>query len=398
MELFEPATIGGVVLKNRVIRSATYEGMCDPHGVPTDRYYRYYASLAENGPGAVITGFAFVSREGRAMQPAQAGIDEDSKIPFYLALTSAMHRHGCPVFMQISHAGRQTTREATGSRVRGVSSRASFYFRERPEPFSTAEVYDRINDYAAAAKRAKSAGFDGVQVHAAHGYLLHQFLLPGINDRKDEFGPDPETGIGDEFLRKVVAAIRKECGAGFPVLVKISGGVAKEEQFTQSQFKALVRCLDSIEVDAIEISFGTMDQAFNIFRGDLPEELILKVNPFFRSRNPLIRAVNKTVIRTWYRPKQRPFSPMYNLEFSRIAKENTRIPVISVGGFRSVQEMQQAVQEESADFISLSRPFIAEPDLVNKMKTNPGYVSACTSCNKCAVMCDSGHPTKCYRV
>ncbi len=397
MKAFQPITIAGITFRNRIIRSATYEGMCDEKGFPTAGYYSTYEALARADAGGIITGFAYVSKEGRAMQPAQAGIDAPDKIPGFRTLTDKVHQYGCPVILQIAHTGRQTIRRVTGLPVRGTSSKRSVYFWEKPVPFSTGEIYDRINKFADAASYARDAGFDGIQVHAAHGYLVHQFLLPGINNRKDEFGIDPQTGIGSAFLEKIIGSIRHRCGNDFPVFVKISGGINDEKHFNIDRFSSLIRILDHIRVDAIEISYGTMDYPFNIFRGEMPVNLILLRNPLFKTRNPIMRSLNKAIIDLWFRPRLLPFSPTYNVKYARLAKTLTCIPVIVVGGFRNPGEIEEALTSGSADLVSLSRPFVAEPNIVSKMKNDRNYQSLCKNCNYCAVMCDSGEPTKCYK-
>lgn len=397
MIAFQPKNIAGITFRNRIIRSATYEGMCDEKGFPTAAYYAAYETLARNDAGCIITGFAYVSKEGRAMQPAQAGIDAPDKIPGFRNLTEKVHRYGCPVILQIAHTGRQTIRRATGLPVRGSSSKRSFYFREKTVPFSTREIYDVINKFADAASYAREAGFDGVQVHAAHGYLVHQFLLPGINNREDEFGIDPATGIGNKFLEEIIVSIRKRCGNDFPVFIKISAGINDDKHFNIDRFISLIRFLDRIRVDAIEISYGTMDNPFNIFRGEMPVNLFLSKNPFFKTRNPVRRYLNKAIIDHFFISKALPFSPGYNLKYASLSKTVTKIPVIVVGGFRSLTGIEDALASGNADMVSLSRPFVAEPDLVLKMKNDRNYQSLCKNCNYCAVMCDSGEPTKCYK-
>lgn len=397
MKTFEPLYMKGITFKNRIIRSGTYEGSCDQEGFPLEGYYSLYENLAKNEVGGIITGFAYVSKGGRAMQPAQSGIDAPDKIPGFKKLTHLIHRYGCPVFIQIAHAGRQTVPGITGSAVRGVSEKRSVYFRSKPVPLSTDEVYDVINQFASSAEMAMEAGFDGVQIHAAHGYLIHQFLLAGINNRKDEFGLEHSGGIGSLFLEKIIESVRNRCGDDFPVIVKVSGGINNEKRFGINHFTSLIQVLDKLNVHAIEISYGTMDYAFNIFRGDLPSRLILKKNPFFMAKNLPRRVLNRGLIDLWFKPRLLPFSPSYNLLFAKLAKTITTIPVISVGGFRSVEEIEDAIASGGADMVSLSRPFVTEPDFVVKVKYNSDHLSACINCNKCAVMCDSGEQTKCYQ-
>jgi 2,4-dienoyl-CoA reductase-like NADH-dependent reductase (Old Yellow Enzyme family) len=371
--------------------------MADANGFPGPSYVDFYDTLAKNGVGGIITGFAFTSREGRAMQPRQAGIDHPDKIPYFRKMTGTVHRHNCPVFLQVSHTGRQSLKMATGSDLRGVSSKRSVYFRERPVAFSASEVYDRIDQYARAALYAKEAGFDGIQLHAAHGYLIHQFILPAVNNRQDEFGLNSVTGIGTAFLEKAISSVRDKCGMDFPILVKISGAVDIKPAFSTYQFVELVRFLDGMEVSAIEISYGTMDHALNIFRGDMPESLILSRNPVLKARNRAQRLVNRVIMKQYFKRKLKPFTPAYNLEYAAIAKKYTRIPVISVGGFRDGEEIRDAVSTGKTDLVGLARPFICEPDFVEKIKINGSHRSLCMNCNYCSVMCDSANETRCYK-
>jgi 2,4-dienoyl-CoA reductase-like NADH-dependent reductase (Old Yellow Enzyme family) len=395
--IFNPYHHGRLHLKNRIIKSATYEGLCDPNGFPSGSYMDFYEILARNEVGGIITGFAYISKEGRAMQPRQAGIDHPDKIPFYHKLTGIVHRYGCPIFLQIAHTGRQTLRSATGMDARGASAKRSVYFREKTRPFTIGEVYTRISEFAEAAYLARESGFDGIQLHSAHGYLLHQFILPAINDRRDEFGINGTMSIGTEFLEQVIIAVREKCGSNFPILVKISGAADLKPAFTESQFEELIRFLDRMEVAAIEISYGTMDHALNIFRGDVPESLILAHNPMMKSRSRLRKKINRAVMRHYFMKKLKPFTPVYNLEFATLAKKITSVPVISVGGFRTGEEIRDAISSGRTDLAGLARPFICEPDFVQKLKMNGSYESRCVNCNYCSVMCDSTNETRCYK-
>ena len=396
--ILEPYDNGKLHLKNRIIKSGIYEGRCNPHGFPLQSYIDYYKTFAMNGVGGLITGFAYISPEGRAMQPLQAGIDHPDKVPYYQKVTKAVHSQGCPIFLQIAHAGRQTLKRITRSAIRGSSSKRSAYFRGRPIPLLKGEVYLKIREFADAASLAKESGFDGIQLHAAHGYLIHQFLLSAINDRKDEFGIDKNTGIGSAFLEQVIAAVRQKCGDDFPVLVKISGGIDLFPEFTLEHFEKLIRFLDKMAVDAIEISYGTMDHALNIFRGDMPEELILSRNPIIGSRNSIKRAFNKNFILPRFKRKLIPFTPAYNLDYAYRAKAITKIPVISVGGFRTGDEIREAILTGKTDLVGLARPLICEPDFIIRLKTDGSYQSRCKNCNFCSVMCDSLHETRCYKL
>jgi 2,4-dienoyl-CoA reductase-like NADH-dependent reductase (Old Yellow Enzyme family) len=397
MNLFEPAKLGSLVLKNRLIRSATFEGSCDKNGFPGKGYLDQYLKLAKNPPGAIITGFAYISKAGRAMHPGQAGMDEEDKIEIFSKITKAVHQNNTKFFLQLAHTGRQTTKKATNTNVQGASSRKSFYFRGTPRKLTTSQAEQVINQFSQSAYYAKEADFDGIQLHAAHGYLLHQFILPSINSRNDKYGIDSEKNIGTAFLEEIIKKIRRTCGKNFSILVKISGSDDLRRPFNKKQFINLIHFLNNQEVDAIEISYGTMETALNIFRGDLPVDLILKTNPIHKIKNPITRQLWKILALPFLKRKHKPFTPHYNLYYARLAKKYTNIPIISVGGFRTGKEISAALETGQADFISLSRPFICEPDFVLKLHNNINYSSQCKNCNICAIMCDSGQSTRCYQ-
>jgi 2,4-dienoyl-CoA reductase-like NADH-dependent reductase (Old Yellow Enzyme family) len=397
MQLFEPAHIGTVTLPNRIIRSATFEGMCDAQGGPSERYLLYYSSLAAQNIGALITGFAFVSYDGKAMQPGQAGMDSDDKIPQFAATTDNVHRLGGRIFLQLAHAGRQTLPAATGGVVYGPGMKKSGYFNVKPRRLTIDHAERIVDDFASAARRARDAGFDGVQLHAGHGYLIHQFLNPAVNDRNDLFGIDPLTGIGTEFLRQVIERIRSKCGREFPLIVKISAGDEYHRGMTGASFINVIRFLDTQDIDAIEISWGTMDHALNIFRGTgIPVNAILSSNPRYRTRSRLKRSIWKALVLPLMRRSIVPFTAAYNLPFAEAARKHTQLPLISVGGFRSGRDAVDAIENKQIDFVALCRPFIRDASLVFKWRENIASRSTCINCNRCAIMCDSGQPTRCY--
>lgn len=397
MKLFEYAQLGPCLLNNRIIRSATFEGMADDQGRPLPAYRKLYQELASGGVGGIITGFVYVSPEGKAMQPGQAGLDSAEKINCYSPVTKEVHRYGSKIFLQLAHTGRQTRKEDTGFDVVGASNKKSPYFGGSPRELSTKEVYQIARRFADSAFYAQEAGFDGVQVHAAHGYLIHQFILPSINHRKDEFAIDGESGLGTKFFEVVLAEIRKRCAGDFALLVKISGGDDYFNGLTKEQFTRLIRFLDRVKVDGIEISYGTMDNALNIFRGDIPYKVIFKYNPIFKLSNWRQRPFHNMRTYLWMRRKIKPFTHAYNLEYAKIAKELTDTPIIPTGGFRRGEDMRSSLESGAADFISICRPFLCEPDLVEQLKLDENYIAKCTNCNTCAVMCDSSRPTRCYR-
>lgn len=396
MNIFEKAYIGKCELENRLIRSATFEGMADENGFPTQGYIDYYDNLSKHNIGILITGFIAISDEGKAIQPGQASLFSEEAVSHFRKVTNAVHKNNGKLFLQIAHTGRQTRSIETGKPVVGVSGKPSAYFREKPISLTTQEVFKIIEKFAHTAHLAKQANFDGIQLHAAHGYLIHQFILSSINNRQDEFGVDQNLQVGIHFLSKIIGRIRERCGPDFPVILKLSASDNYRNSFSERQFINLIKFLDSQPVDAIEVSYGTMDHALNIFRGDVPINTVLKHNKIYKTNNILAKTLLKSLVFPLINRKRIPFSPTYNLPYAELAKKHTHIPIISVGGFRTGNEIETAIVKKEIDFVSLSRPFICEPDFAQKVKGNINYTSCCTNCNICAIMCDSEYQTKCY--
>ncbi|MDR3212347.1 MAG: hypothetical protein LBT71_00275 [Azoarcus sp.] len=360
-----------------IIRSATFEGMADPHGLPTERYRRYYAMLSRHVK-TMVSGFLFISEAGRAMHPGQAGMDSADRAAAFLSVTGAVHANGAKIIAQIAHVGRQTNR----ADAVGVSAKKSPYFDVTPRVLSTDEADDLVEAFARAARFALEAGFDGVQLHAAHGYLIHQFLLRSINDRQDCYADR------HLFLKRAIAAVRARCGTDFPLWVKISADV-DIEPFVQEDFVHLIETLDACRVDAIEVSRGTMDVALNIFRGAVPLRTVLRFNPIIAAQS----LPWKIFRLPFERMKIKGFSSAYNLAYAKLAQAHTLIPVYAVGGFRSGKD----ILASGLKHISLCRPFICEPNFLKKLTANPAYISKCINCNICAVMADSDRPLRCYQ-
>jgi len=398
MKVFENVTIGNCVLKNRIIRSATFEGMCDKNGFPSNDYYKMYDKLSQNSIGGIITGFSYISHKGKAIHPGQAGIYSEKFIGKYKKLTNLVHKNKSKIFMQIAHTGRQTKKSVTGYEVAGISDKKSSYFNERPHILSKNELDNIVNDFVQSSFISKEAGFDGVQLHGAHGYLIHQSILPGINNRKDVYGIDHKLTIGTHFLSEIIDGIRKKCGKDFPILIKISGSDDYFNKFSKKKFINLIQFLDMKKIDAIEISYGTMDNALNIARGKIPIEVILNNNPIYKINNVFLKFIWKLLILPLAKLKVKKITPTYNLKFAQLAKEYTKIPIITVGGIRKGREITDIIENKNIDIVSLCRPFIAEPDFVNNFKKNNYYISKCISCNICFIMCDSRNSTKCYSI
>lgn len=388
--LKSPLELKRIRLPNRFVRSATFEGMCDAGADPAPELAGLYARLARGGTGTIITGFAFVSRRGRAMHPGQCGIECDARVEAWRRITEEARHGGRDVrlIMQIAHAGRQTRSTVTGMEAVGPSSKPSPYFRNPVRAMEAGEIEGAIAEFASSARRARDAGFDGVQIHAAHGYLIHQFLSGHTNHRGDRWG-EPNL-----FLSEVVRAVLKECGDGFALLVKLSGADDNRHGVRPEQTVATARMLDGLGVDAIEISYGTMDKALNIFRGGAPVDAVLDVNPLFRGVPGFLRPLWKRLVAPLYTRSLFPMSPNYNLESAAAVARAVATPVFTIGGTRTLDDMAECMSR-GMQAVSMSRPLVADPAFARRLLDGKTTASRCTNCNLCAIYCDGTEGLKC---
>jgi 2,4-dienoyl-CoA reductase-like NADH-dependent reductase (Old Yellow Enzyme family) len=391
-KLFESLTLGSLTLKNRIIRSATLEGAADSAGNPSDGMIDMYREIAVGGAAAIVSGFCSVDQQGRAMQPGQLFFHHEAQIPRFRELSEAVREQDCRLILQIAHAGRQTKPNSIGTEPVSWSNRPSNYFQTNPRELTLAEIEEIIEHYAHTAQLAREAGFDGVQIHAAHGYLVHQSLSPRLNQRTDRYSPSPDCG----FLKALVEAIRGRCGKDFSLWVKISHS-SDHRDFQGIVFEELLSALNAMEIDAIEISYGTMENPLNIFRGKtLPQKEIFAYNPRYEQENAFMRYAANTLAAPILKRKVIPWSAGYNLDAAYQAVAMTDKAIIAVGALHSGEQMAEAVSN-GISLIGLCRPLIAEPGFVNRIAKNAKAKTSCIYCNLCAVYCDLPGITRCYR-
>jgi 2,4-dienoyl-CoA reductase-like NADH-dependent reductase (Old Yellow Enzyme family) len=345
--LFDKTELAGMRLKNRFIRSATYDGFADKNGHMTEKVYQIYEDLAKGGVGTIITGLTFVS-DLESVYPGQEGIYDDTFINEYQKLTEMVHRYDAKIIMQLVSNGSQASVAAnSGKVVWGPSAVEDLAYKITPQEMTKEDIAFVQRAFADAAVRAKKSGFDGIQMHVAHGYLLNRFLTPYYNRRTDEYGGNQENR--SRMVLEIYEAIRDRVGPDYPVFIKINSEDFFEQGMTFSDCKYVCRRLAGLGIDGIEISGG---------------------NPASRPNEGFSRRVST---------EQESYFKKYADE---IAQE-TKIPVILVGGNRDVKGLTEVLNSTAIEYIALCRPFIRESDLVKRWSEDAAVPAKCISCSKC---------------
>lgn len=395
-ELFSQGIIGQLELENRMIRTASHEGLADRHGAPTQEQYHFYRAFVEGGIGLIITGYAGIMQNGKSSLYHMTMIDNDELIPTHREMVEKIHGIAGKIVCQIAHCGRQTLSEATGEAVLlAPSSIPNRFFKEVPRELTQKEIKDIIGQFAAAAKRVRKAGYDGVQIHGAHGYLLSTFLSRRSNKRKDRWGGSAENRF--RIIAETLKAVREEVGKNFPVLIKLNSFERGKDGIKPAECVDFARMVEKTGCcDAVEISAGSNEDSFYMARGSFPTEGILKyLRPYCKMGKIGKGFIRHVVapINSYLKP---PFKEGYNLETAAKVKQAISLPVIAVGGMRSKAFMESAVREGKTDFVSLARPLILEPDLANKFMKNESESAKCDNCNICFVATDTA-PIRCHK-
>jgi len=346
--LFESVSLGSMTLKNRFVRSATWEGLAAADGSCTAELIEAVEELARGEVGLIISSHAFASPEGRS-SIRQVAVFEDRFADGLRQMAQAAHNHGSKILLQIGHAGVRSPTALTNQDAVGPSKMATAPG-ESARAMTRAEIHRMVGAFVDAARRARDAGYDGVQIHAAHGYLLSQFLSPYFNKRTDEYGGTLEDRA--RIVLDIFVGIRNTLGDAFPVLVKLNAEDFINEGLTVDEMLQVAEMLERAGIDAVELSGGTTDP-----NGD--EHPVREGTPTTEDEE------------VYYRDAARRF------------KEAIRVPLILVGGIRSYGVAEHLVESGLADYVALCRPLIREPRLVARWHSGDTRPSECTSCAGC---------------
>lgn len=335
--LFDVTEIKGITLKNRLVRAATWERMANEDGSATEELIKLYQDLAKGGVGMIITGYAFIL-DSEQPNPKMMGMSNDDHIAGYKELTEIVHSYDTPIIMQLAYGGTQTRYMTENRVIWGPSKIKNPNTKVVAKEMSLKEIDTLINAFAESAARAKRADFDGVEIHAAHGYILSQFLSPHYNRRKDKYGGSIDNRM--RIIAEVYDKTRSIVGDDFVIMIKINASDFTKDGFTFEECQYVAKRLEEVGYDAIEVSGP---------------------NP------PHTKAQDKSIL----------------APYAGKISDLVSIPVISVGKHRDPQQLTQILNKTNIEYFSMARPFISEPDLANRWKNEDLTEAKCISCGKC---------------
>lgn len=342
--LISPIKINSLELKNRAVMPAMGTAYANNDGTINDRLITYLARRAAGGAGLITTEVFAVDKRGKGF-PAEAGIWDDSFIPDLTRLTEAVHKEGAAIAVQLHHAGRETAEGIAGAMPEGPSPLPSVMLRQPVEEMSTDRIKEVVTSFGESARRAEESGFDAVEVHGAHGYLLCQFLSPFSNQRTDQYGGSDENRA--RFVIEVIEKVRQSVSPGFPVIVRISADEMIREGYTIDFSKWLAPRLVKAGADALHVSLGVYSTPGGLSIAAMDVE------------------------------------PGFNLFRAKEIKEIVDVPVIGVGRIHDPRIAEKALAAGEADLISFGRQHLTDPGFINKALENRYEdIRFCIACNQ----------------
>jgi 2,4-dienoyl-CoA reductase-like NADH-dependent reductase (Old Yellow Enzyme family) len=379
LRVFTPAAIGGLRLRNRFIRSAAFEGMCQG-GEPSTALVDYHRDLAAGGVAMTTVAYAAVTESGRSYFH-QLCLWKTGTMPGLRRLTDAVHREGAAASIQLAHGGYAASPAAAGGKAIGPSrvfNRYSFSF---PRAMTEDDIETVTEGFGLAARSAVESGFDAVEIHAGHGYLLSQFLSPYTNRREDAWGGPLENRL--RFPVDVIRRVRQAVGPDFPILVKMNLRDGFRTGLGLDEATQIAKRYEAEGVDALILSGGFMTRTpIYVMRGDVPRKELRRGLPGLGHKlagllfgRLLVRKV--------------PFTEAYFLEDALHVRNVTRLPLVLVGGLRRLERMEEIVGQ-GFEFLAMARPFILEPDLVRRFESGAATEARCVPCNKCLASVATG--------
>jgi 2,4-dienoyl-CoA reductase-like NADH-dependent reductase (Old Yellow Enzyme family) len=322
----------GVTLKNRLVKSAMTERISNKKFEPVKDHEYLYKEWAKTGAGLLITGNVIIDRK-HVESAGNVCFDEDQMVAKSKAWAEAGKKDNTHIWVQVSHAGRQTNKFNNSSPL----APSAIHLKKiglfgKPRAMTEADIRQIINGFVKAARIAKEAGFTGIQIHSAHGYLLSQFLSPVTNRRKDQWGGNIENRC--RLLRTIIQEVRKVVGAHFPISVKLNSSDFQKGGLTEEESLEVIKMLDSEKIDLLEISGGTYEKV-----------------AFFMMNEDVGKVRESTQIRE-----------AYFIDFAKKVRTITEIPLLITGGFRSFDFCNEVLENGELDLIGMARPFLTNND------------------------------------
>jgi 2,4-dienoyl-CoA reductase-like NADH-dependent reductase (Old Yellow Enzyme family) len=412
--IFEPLQFRNLTVKNRILRSNISGRFDNYNGSGTQARINWEEKFARAGVGAIVSSYVPVDLRGRIL-PNYATIDRDERTPFWRRVGEAVHAHDCKFILQLSHSGRQQDVggvENLGKKALSSTSKTESFHGFQCLAMTEAQIAETIQRFADGARRAREAGLDGVELHAANGYLITQFLSSAINDRKDDFGGSLPNRA--RFLLEIIRAIRREVGQDFHLQIKISAvdhnnavifwdkpGNKLEESVQICQWA------EEAGADAIVVSSGSMFPHPRNPAGGLPVDVASETydtmlsSGLYTFRNYLLarwRPLRPLFRLLWNRTVRNLEVEGANADDAKAIKEAVKIPVLCTGGFQTASVIRQVINEGYCDAVTIARPLIANPDLVKIFASGKDQApKPCTYCNKCLVNVIE-NPLGCYEL
>lgn len=376
--VFSSGKIGSLVLKNRLIRAGCFEGMCQ-QGQVTDALIQHHRRVAEGGVAMTTVAYCSVSHDGRAFDHElwiRDEITSDLK-----KITAAIHAEDAAASIQLGHSGFFTSKSVIGKRPMGASAKLCLFTKSYCKQMTQVDIEEKTQDFVKASVLAKNTGFDAIEIHSGHGYLLSQFLSPWTNKRKDEFGGSLENRL--RFPVQVIRSIREALGPEFPILIKMNqtdgmrGGIKIEDAVI------IAKAFEKAGASALIPSAGfTSKVPFLMLRGNLP------VKEMSDNQENIFNRISLKMFGRLMVP-QHHYRPMFQIEGAKKIRDAVKIPVIYIGGVESINDMKTAMNA-GFEFMQIGRASIQNPDFVRMLENGEITRSDCDHCNRCVAAMDAG--------
>jgi len=376
--IFSQGKIASLTLKNRVIRAGCFEGMCQD-GQVTDALIEHHRRVAEGGVAMTTVAYCSVSYDGRAFGH-ELWMREEI-VPDLKKLTDVIHAEGAVASIQLGHCGFFTSKSVIGKRPMGASPKICVFTMSYCREMTKEDIEEKIQDFVDAAVLAKKTGFDAVEIHAGHGYLLSQFLSPWTNKRKDEFGGSFENRL--RFPVKVIEEVRKTVGPDFPILVKMNQTDGMADGIQIGDAVVIAKAFEKAGASALIPSAGfTSKVPFLMLRGNLP------IKEMSNNQEKLMNKIGLKLFGRFMVPGH-TYEPMFLFEGAKRILEAVDIPVIYIGGVESISDMVKA-RDAGFQFVQIGRATIQDPDFVKKLESSEITKTGCDHCNRCVAAMDAG--------